>query len=683
MKLTNLDFIRQTEKRNSAVIDGDEMTQLIPVVSRADKAHLTERLEHVVLNRFEPFDFAKERIIGNNDLMSINFLQIGYIVSKSVCRIHVRDINGKNEGYGTGFLISENVLMTNNHVLEDSDFAVNSMAEFNYQYNLSGEPSETFLFSFIPSEFFYTNKELDFTIVAIESLSKSKNKKIQEYGYLKLFQDPNKILISEYVSIIQHPGGGYKQIAIRENQVITKNDKFITYSTDTAQGSSGSPVLNDQWQLVALHHSGVPRKDDNGNYLCKDGSVFQQGMDESLIDWVSNEGVRVSEIVNDISLHVGSNKYTDVILTLPAYLEEVVNLRSTDLPTSDKNTASNNLKSKSMNEKITITVPLEISVGIGTISQLGNIMQPDDAIIPKKGENDVPFFLIEKAKDQKYSGRNGYDADFIKTNNFNIEINDLLKGQIKQLAPILNPTNSNQYFLHYFNFSVAINKHRKLCVMTAVNIDGNRLNPINRENTKWILDPRMDEKYQTGPKVYADNDLDRGHMVRRLDPVWGSNAEAANDDTFHFSNSTPQHKNLNQKTWLSLENYILDNAGKENLKVSVFTGPVFSQEDIPYRGTLLPLQFWKVAALIKEDGTPSVTGYMLHQPDEIDAFRTAEGIHEDGFGQFKTYQVPLQKIANLTEIPFDRFNQYDPLNGIDFNETKRLTEITKSADVRL
>lgn len=83
--------------------------------------------------------------------------------------------------------------------------------------------------------------------------------------------------------------------------------------------------------------------------------------------------------------------------------------------------------------------------------------------------------------------------------------------------------------------------------MTAVNIDGEQLGSIKRENTKWILDPRMNEKFQTGPRVYAKNDLDRGHMVRRLDPVWGEHAEAANDDTFHFTNSTPQHKNLNQK----------------------------------------------------------------------------------------------------------------------------------------
>ena len=65
----------------------------------------------------------------------------------------------------------------------------------------------------------------------------------------------------EYVSIIQHPNGEMKQIALRENQILDFFDAFLHYRTDTAPGSSGSPVFNDQWEIVALHHSGVPEKD--------------------------------------------------------------------------------------------------------------------------------------------------------------------------------------------------------------------------------------------------------------------------------------------------------------------------------------------------------------------------------------------------------------------------------------
>ena len=189
---------------------------------------------------------------------------------------------------------------------------------------------------------------------------------------------------------------------------------------------------------------------------------------------------------------------------------------------------------------------MKLQIGIGLADNLA--LQNTTDSIPTNQDAKEQSFFIEKATNPNYKGRNGYDANFVSSDNFKIDIEDLLKSQSKNLAPLLNPTETNKSLLHYFNFSIAIHKSRKLCMMTAVNIDGNRLDPIKRENTKWIIDPRMDEKYQTGPAVHADNDLDHGHIVRRLDPVWGQNAAAANDDTFHFSNSTPQHKDLNKKT---------------------------------------------------------------------------------------------------------------------------------------
>ena len=87
----------------------------------------------------------------------------------------------------------------------------------------------------------------------------------------------------------------------------------------------------------------------------------------------------------------------------------------------------------------------------------------------------------------------------------------------------------------------------------------------------------MSDEFQVGNELYKRNPLDRGHLVRRLDPAWGNTREEAvqaADDTFFYTNSTPQHSRLNQREWLRLEEYILDNAATHDLKVSVFTGPV-------------------------------------------------------------------------------------------------------------
>ncbi len=94
--------------------------------------------------------------------------------------------------------------------------------------------------------------------------------------------------------------------------------------------------------------------------------------------------------------------------------------------------------------------------------------------------------------------------------------------------------------------------------------------------------------------------FDRGHLVRRLDPCWGDDGEVtnANEDTFHFTNCSPQHKDLNQKTWLELENYVLNRATDNNFLVTVFTGPVLSPVDGYYDGVQIPSEFWKVVVTL-------------------------------------------------------------------------------------
>ena len=75
--------------------------------------------------------------------------------------------------------------------------------------------------------------------------------------------------------------------------------------------------------------------------------------------------------------------------------------------------------------------------------------------------------------------------------------------------------------LRYTHFSIVMNATRRLTFFTACNIDGSTSTNIRRSEDKWFLDPRIDASQQTGNELYANNDLDRGHMVRRLDPVLG------------------------------------------------------------------------------------------------------------------------------------------------------------------
>jgi endonuclease G len=210
--------------------------------------------------------------------------------------------------------------------------------------------------------------------------------------------------------------------------------------------------------------------------------------------------------------------------------------------------------------------------------------------------------------------------------------------------------------LKYTNFSIVMSKSRGLAFYTAVNIDGSKLEPLDRKNDVWYYDSRIEKKFQYGPELYSGNDLDRGHLVRRLDPVWGPNFKEANEDTFHFSNCSPQHKNLNQKTWLGLEDYILRNADVHDLKVNVFTGPIFNENDLVYRGKyLIPSEFWKVVTIIKNDGSISSTAYLQTQKQLIEDLKFA-------FGEYKTYQVAVTNIESFTGLDFGNLRNFDPIS---------------------
>ncbi len=88
--------------------------------------------------------------------------------------------------------------------------------------------------------------------------------------------DPTK---NDRLYVIGHPKGGALQFSMQDNLLLDCGNPKIHYRTPTEGGNSGSPVFNEQWQLVAVHHAG--RKDlpklngEEGFYEANEGIWFQ------------------------------------------------------------------------------------------------------------------------------------------------------------------------------------------------------------------------------------------------------------------------------------------------------------------------------------------------------------------------------------------------------------------------
>jgi len=266
--------------------------------------------------------------------------------------------------------------------------------------------------------------------------------------------------------------------------------------------------------------------------------------------------------------------------------------------------------------------------------------------------------------DPDYDGRSGFDPDFC---GFHAPLPEPGERISDLVAEVQRGVDAGAYELHYHHYSVVMNRVRRLAFVSAVNPDAGAPHQFNREGSdRWVFDPRIPEEWQAGDEFYADNPLDRGHLTRRRDAAWGRSereAKRGNDDTFHWTNCSPQHEVFNQSDratrrglllWGNLENHVLDSAGEEELRVSVFNGPVFRPGDRRHRGLQVPREFFKVIAF-RQDSQNRVLAFVLSQEDLIRRLpEEAVTLEALTAGPFRPFQVPLAEVERRTGLVFDR-----------------------------
>lgn len=267
---------------------------------------------------------------------------------------------------------------------------------------------------------------------------------------------------------------------------------------------------------------------------------------------------------------------------------------------------------------------------------------------------------LERPAAADYTNREGYNAAFLSDGK-QIPLPKPKNALTRELAT-WGP-NNDLTELQYTHFTVVMHAKRRMCVFSAVNIDGKKSVSVKGQRPRWRVDPRLPDTQQILGECYGyetEGKFSRGHMTRREDPNWGTQAvvKQANADTFHVTNACPQMQPFNAGIWNGLEDYALQNARQDDMRISVFTGPVFQDDDPTLFDVLIPVSFWKVIAFI-HDGTGKLTatGYTMSQRDFLPG-------EEFVFGQYGTYQTPLSAIEQMTKLSFGKLTKSDPMGTL-------------------
>ena len=566
---------------------------------------------------------------------------------KSVGRIEVTN-HPSFEWLGTGWLVAENIIITNRHVAEV--FGKSNGAGFVFRQGRGGlmganvdfieEAGRTDEFTFQLEKILHIEDERgpDLALLRVKPIGGRQLPKPISLGS-SIPEEKHEIAVIGYPArdsripdqqlMLDIFGDVYDKKRLAPGQVTGISEKELLHDCSTLGGNSGSVVLDlATGEALGLHFA--------GRFLEKNFAVPAALIKQRLR--------RIGESSNGTMVHTNTDANKPAPKPKKEYSDPAPSKNA--LVTGDTPT-------------LRFSIPLEITVSVGAAT---NHTLPTASANATNGiavqqQKEAGETFITEAVPADYTDRIGYQSSFLEE-----EVPRPVIESTKRKKDILkfDFEGREEEELKYTHFSVVMSKSRRQCFFSAVNIDGKT--SIGMKRGGWRLDPRIPEDAQIMHECYGNPPkFSRGHMTRREDPIWGGEEDArqGNTDSMHVTNTVPQMQSMNAGIWLGLENYALHNARKDDMRISVFTGPVFKSNDPVRFGVKIPVSFWKVIAFIHDDtGRLCATGYRISQEDFLQE-------EEFVFGAHKTTQVPIASIERLTGMSFGHLSDLDPLNTIN------------------
>ncbi|MEU6869006.1 DNA/RNA non-specific endonuclease [Streptomyces sp. NPDC046876] len=256
------------------------------------------------------------------------------------------------------------------------------------------------------------------------------------------------------------------------------------------------------------------------------------------------------------------------------------------------------------------------------------------------GDGRDPLTTLQRPMEEAAPGP-GFDTNFLSAPITTPDLNPSIKADAVEL--------NGSEVIPYTHFSLALSAPRRFAIWVGWNIDGATIKKLDRRGIEFRKDPRLPATAQVSNELYKDDRLDRGHIARRADLLWGPlpDAQKANRDSFFYTNITPQMDDFNQSArnglWGRLEDAVFEDVEVDDLRVSVFGGPVFLPDDHPFRGVQIPREFWKVL-VYAEGGTLKCKAFLLTQ--NLDLTESLD------LAEFRVFQVNVSEIQDRAHIGF-------------------------------
>jgi endonuclease G len=628
----------------------DTREELLGTVPSAETVQRDIQEESIVLRRQRPvltilnneaqlvFVDSADSEIWNSRLTKARPLLDDAI--RAVGRIELE--GGRLDWVGTGWIVADSVLVTNRHVA--NEFAMRKGVGFAFRVGASrpvgaaidflqefNNPS-VLVFKLVKPLYIEEDGGPDIAFFEIDITS-------GHPSLAKPIELAKQVVESENVATIGYPaydsripesdlmeriyGKIYNKKRLAPGGITRVEQIRLLHNCTTLGGNSGSVVFDlDNGQAVGLHFSGT--------FLATNYAV-RSDVVKKILDSVRSgrAGPQTQDRRSPARAEVPRAGYTGV--------------------TRPSGSAS-------------VTVPLTVTISLGSAGERMPT-SPRNRLPPApQRDDDADIEVDEEAVASDYRDREGYQANFLG-DGIVVELPSVERDADDVLD--FDADGRSETVLRYEHFSVVMRRSRRMCFFSAVNIDGNLSKKTKRSGWKW--EPRVPKSRQIMKECYGDPPkFSRGHMTRREDPAWGnkSTAKRGNDDSMHVTNTTPQMQAFNSPIWLALEDYALDHAREDEMKISVFTGPYFDAGDPMMYGVPIPLAFWKIIAFIHDEtGELCATGYEMNQEGNL------QPEEEFVFGPFTSpqlnvaTQVSIRSIETRSGITFDRLASVDPLAG--------------------